>query len=39
MSRHIGRGENIARILGVNLQLLLDFHSLNGEGHAPDHYP
>ena len=30
MSRYIERAENIARILDVNLQLLLDFRSLNG---------
>ena len=31
MSRHIERAENIARILDVNLQLLLDFRSLDDE--------
>jgi len=30
MSRYIERAENIARILDVNLQLLLDYRSLNG---------
>jgi uncharacterized alpha-E superfamily protein len=29
MSRYIERSENIARILDVNLQLLLDFHNLS----------
>ncbi len=31
MSRYIERSENIARILDVNLQLLLDFRNLNEE--------
>jgi uncharacterized alpha-E superfamily protein len=39
MSRYIERAENIARILDVNLQLLLDFRSLDHEDRAPDHYP
>jgi uncharacterized alpha-E superfamily protein len=30
MSRYIERAENIARILDVNLQLLLDYRNLNG---------
>src|ERR1051325_2295822 len=30
MSRYIERAENIARILDVNLQLLLDYRALNG---------
>ncbi len=37
MSRHIERAENIARILDVNLQLLLDFRSLDDEG-LRDHW-
>src|ERR1044071_989263 len=32
MSRYIERAENIARLLDVNLQLLLDFRSLDDEG-------
>jgi uncharacterized alpha-E superfamily protein len=32
MSRYIERAENVARILDVNLQLLLDFRSLDEEG-------
>ena len=31
MSRYIERAENIARIVDVNLQLLLDLHNLNEE--------
>src|SRR5580693_1219812 len=31
MSRYIERAENIARIVDVNLQLLLDFRNLNEE--------
>ncbi|HWC60380.1 MAG TPA: alpha-E domain-containing protein [Verrucomicrobiae bacterium] len=37
MSRYIERAENIARILDVNLQLLLDFRSLDDEG-LHDHW-
>ncbi len=37
MSRYIERAENIARILDVNLQLLLDFRSLDDEG-LRDHW-
>jgi uncharacterized alpha-E superfamily protein len=37
MSRYIERAENIARILDVNLQLLLDFRSLDEEG-LRDHW-
>src|SRR5215475_5881878 len=37
MSRYIERAENIARILDVNLQLLLDFRSLDDEG-MRDHW-
>ena len=33
MSRYIERAENIARILDVNLQLLLDFRSMEDDGH------
>src|SRR6266481_5832011 len=33
MSRYIERAENIARILDVNLQLLLDFRSMDDDGH------
>src|SRR5204863_7863078 len=32
MSRYIERADNVARILDVNLQLLLDFRSLDGDG-------
>ena len=34
MSRYIERAENIARIVDVNLQLLLDFRSLDDKGRA-----
>lgn len=37
MSRYIERAENIARILDVNLQLLLDFRSLDDNG-MRDHW-
>ena len=37
MSRYIERAENVARILDVNLQLLLDFRSLDEEG-MRDHW-
>jgi uncharacterized alpha-E superfamily protein len=37
MSRYVERAENIARILDVNLQLLLDFRSLDGNG-LQDHW-
>src|SRR5258706_3072441 len=37
MSRYIERAENIARILDVNLQLLLDFRNLDDEG-LRDHW-
>jgi uncharacterized alpha-E superfamily protein len=37
MSRYIERAENIARILDVNLQLLLDFRNLDEEG-LRDHW-
>ena len=37
MSRYIERAENVARILDVNLQLLLDFRSLDDEG-LRDHW-
>jgi uncharacterized alpha-E superfamily protein len=37
MSRYIERAENIARILDVNLQLLLDFRNLDEEGRH-DHW-
>src|SRR5664280_299242 len=37
MSRYIERAENVARILDVNLQLLLDFRSLDEEG-SRDHW-
>jgi uncharacterized alpha-E superfamily protein len=37
MSRYIERAENIARILDVNLQLLLDFRNLDDEG-LKDHW-
>ena len=32
LSRYIERAENVARILDVNLQLLLDFRSLDDNG-------
>ena len=34
MSRYIERAENIARIVDVNLQLLLDLHNLNEESNS-----
>ena len=37
MSRYIERAENIARILDVNLQLLLDYRSLN-DAHMREHW-
>ncbi len=37
MSRYIERAENIARLLDVNLQLLLDFHDL-GEDRLAEHW-
>src|ERR1043165_6500371 len=37
MSRYIERAENVARILDVNLQLLLDFRSLDDDG-LRDHW-
>lgn len=37
MSRYVERAENIARILDVNLQLLLDFRSLDDQG-LRDHW-
>ena len=37
MSRYIERAENIARILDVNLQLLLDYRSLN-EAQLREHW-
>jgi uncharacterized alpha-E superfamily protein len=37
MSRYIERAENVARILDVNLQLLLDFRSLDDRG-LRDHW-
>lgn len=37
MSRYIERAENVARILDVNLQLLLDFRNLDEEGQR-DHW-
>lgn len=37
MSRYIERAENVARILDVNLQLLLDFRSLDDNG-LRDHW-
>ena len=37
MSRYVERAENITRILDVNLQLLLDFRSLDDQG-LRDHW-
>ncbi len=38
MSRYIERADNIARILDVNLQLLLDFRSLDDDDAMLDHW-
>ena len=35
MSRYLERAENIARIVDVNLQLLLDFRNLDDQAHRP----